>query len=65
MFFIITYKKLKIIVYAWQLINVISKGKMEYLSPEAKEKFQPSLNHVFKIACLINVMEGKSVLSTS
>lgn len=46
--------------------NVISKGKTEYfLSPEPKEKFQPSLNHVFKIACLINIMEGKSVLSTS
>lgn len=46
--------------------NVISKGKIDYfLSPEPKEKFQPSLSHVFKIACLINVMEGKSVLSTS
>lgn len=46
--------------------NLISKGKIEhFLTPEPRDKFQPSLNHIFKIDCLINVMQGKSVLFTS
>lgn len=46
--------------------NVISKGKIEYfLTPEPRDKFQSTLNHVFKIDCLINVMQGKNILSTS
>lgn len=46
--------------------NAISKGKIEYfLTPEPRDKLQPSLNHVFKIDCLINVMQGKNILSTS
>lgn len=46
--------------------HVISKGKIEYLStPQSRDKFQPSLNHVLRPDGLINVMQGKSVLSTS
>lgn len=46
--------------------NVISKGKIEYfLTREPRDKLQPSLNHVFKTDCLINVVQDKSDLCTS